>query len=74
MSRMEQVQGLKFDEIDLDDDALVAGGVLLIKVVEADGTTSVRLRHDGMNWLERLGMLRSALLMEEADIGPPGEC
>ena len=43
------------------DDDLVSGAVVLLKVIQSDG--SVRLHScwsDGLSWIERLGMLRAA--------------
>lgn len=45
----------------LADGDLVAGAVVLLKVVDTDGT--VRLTtcwSEGMSWIERLGMLRAS--------------
>lgn len=45
----------------VEDDELVAGGVLLLKIVEVNG--DVRLStwwSDGMSWLEKAGILRVA--------------
>jgi hypothetical protein len=48
------------------DGDLVVGCVVLIKVVEADGT--VRLSQawsEGMSWIERVGMLHVARVTED---------
>ena len=48
---------------------LVAGAVVLLKIVDADG--GVSMRHawsDGMSWIERMGMYRVALSLEEAEL------
>lgn len=48
-------------ETTLDDDELVAGVVVLLKVVLPDGAVKLSLAwSEGMSWLERVGMLRVA--------------
>lgn len=48
-----------------DDGELIAGGVVLLKVIDSDGEVSVRqVSSDGLNWLERGAMLRVAELTE----------
>lgn len=56
----------------LDDGDLVAGGVLLLKVVEADGQTRLSVWwSDGMSWLEKAGIMRIA---ERQESGSAGFC
>ena len=44
-----------------DDGELIAGAVVLLKVVSSDGEVVLRsCSSDGMSWIERLGMLRAA--------------
>lgn len=51
------------------DGELIAGAVVLLKVIDADGQVSMRFTcSDGMAWIERLGMLTAA-----AAIATPGE-
>jgi formylmethanofuran dehydrogenase subunit A len=56
-------------EISLKDGDLVGGAIILIKVIEEDGT--VRMSggwDDGLSWIERLGMLQAARVMENNDM------
>ncbi|MFJ2717420.1 hypothetical protein [Streptomyces sp. NPDC087437] len=44
---------------------LVAGAIVLMKVLQEDGITRLSVSHsDGLGWLERAGMLRIAETME----------
>lgn len=44
---------------------LIAGAVVLLKVVDTDGDVTVRqVTSDGLGWLDRLAMLRVAELTE----------
>lgn len=59
----------------LDDGDLVAGGVLLLKVIDPNG--GVRLSSwwsDGMSWLEKSGMLRIAERVESDPSGFSPDC
>ena len=45
----------------LDPGELVAGAVVLLKVVQKDGLTRLSLAYsDGLGWIERTGMLHVA--------------
>lgn len=62
-------------EATLDPGELVAGALVLLKVVQADGDTRLSLAHQGIGWIERVGMLRVAETIEsrstrEADDEP----
>lgn len=47
------------------DGELVAGAIVLLKVIDNDGDTRLSLSHsDGIGWIERCGMLRVAELIE----------
>jgi hypothetical protein len=49
----------------LDEGELVAGALVLMKVVDNDGDTRLSLAYsDGMGWIERIGMLRVAESVE----------
>ncbi len=49
---------------------LVAGAVVLLKVVTADGEVLLRSAwSDGISWVERVGMLRAA---ERTELPPDG--
>ncbi|MFJ1650092.1 hypothetical protein ACIOC2_01490 [Streptomyces sp. NPDC088337] len=49
----------------LDDGELVAGAIVLMKVIERDGSTRLTVASsDGLGWIERAGMLRVAEVME----------
>ncbi|MEV8395590.1 MULTISPECIES: hypothetical protein [Terrabacteria group] len=44
---------------------LVAGALVLLKVLEADGATRLSMAYsDGLGWIERAGMLRVAETLE----------
>jgi hypothetical protein len=45
----------------LDQDDLVAAAVVVMKVIEPNGTVRLSISwSDGLGWIERLGMLRAA--------------
>lgn len=63
---MEQHLGDRIDGLGctttLEDGDLIAGAVVLLKVVEPDGTVRLSMTwSEGMAWTERLGMLHAAL-------------
>lgn len=63
------IEGLGVTIDTLDDEVLVNDALVLMKCVHPDGTVSLFMaQSDGQSWLERLGMLRAAELME----GPSG--
>ena len=52
----------------VEDGDLIAGVVVLLKVVQTDGCVRMSLAwSDGMSWLERVGMLRVAEISERED-------
>ncbi|MFJ2676386.1 hypothetical protein [Streptomyces sp. NPDC087525] len=59
----------------LNEGELVAGALVLLKVVEADGSTRLSLaRSEGLGWIERAGMLRVAETLETSSaLGPAGD-
>lgn len=49
----------------LDDGELVAGALVLLKIIETDGSTRLSCAYsDGLGWIERAGMLRIAEVLE----------
>lgn len=49
----------------LEDDELVAGAIVLLKIIQADGQTRLSMANsDGLGWIERAGMLRLAETIE----------
>lgn len=51
----------------IEPDALVAGAVVLLKIVLPNGHVRLSLSHsDGLSWIERAGMVRIADAMEAA--------
>lgn len=49
----------------VDEGELVAGAMVLLKVIDNDGDTRLSLTHsDGLGWIERAGMLRVAERIE----------
>ncbi|MET8404456.1 hypothetical protein [Streptomyces sp900116325] len=52
-------------EARVDEGELVAGAVVLLKVIDGDGECRLSLAHsDGLGWIERAGMLRVAEVLE----------
>lgn len=52
-------------EATVDDGELVAGALVLLKVIDSEGDTRLSLAHsDGLGWIERAGMLRVAETIE----------
>lgn len=50
---------------DPDDGDLVASAVVLLKVIDADGVVVLRMcPSDGISWIDKLGMLRAAEIIE----------
>jgi hypothetical protein len=57
-------------DLDLDDDELVAGALVLLKTVDADGEVGLRIRwSDGMGYIERLGMMVAGQSIETSNLG-----
>jgi hypothetical protein len=57
-------------DLDLDDDELVAGAIVLLKTVDADGDVGMRIRwSDGLGYLERIGMLHASRAIETDNLG-----
>jgi hypothetical protein len=55
----------------LKDGDLVASAMVLLEVIEADGSSRlVTLYPDGMSFLKRSGMLNVALNMDNNRVGP----
>ncbi|MEV7422859.1 hypothetical protein [Streptomyces sp. NPDC091212] len=53
----------------LADGELVSGAIVLLKVIETDGSTRLSSSYsDGLGWIERAGMLRIAELMETGSV------
>ncbi len=51
----------------MDDGDLVAGAIVLLKVVDEDGDVILRTAwSEGMSWIERLGMLHAAEVADAA--------
>lgn len=52
-------------EASLSEGELVAGAIVLLKVIDTDGDTRLSCSHsDGLGWIERCGMLRVAEQVE----------
>lgn len=63
------IEGLGVTVDSLAEDAMVSDALVLMKCIDPEGAVSLFMAHsEGMSWLERLGMLRAAELME----GPSG--
>lgn len=49
----------------LDDGELVAGAIVLLKVIDTDGDSRLSMAYsDGLGWIERAGMIHVAEVME----------
>jgi hypothetical protein len=55
-------------EATLEPDELVAGVIVLLKVVETTGDTRLSIAHQGIGWIERVGMLRVAETLEAGSL------
>lgn len=52
-------------EATVSEGELVAGAIVLLKVIDTDGDTRLSVSHsDGLGWIERCGMLRVAEQIE----------
>ncbi|NYV73194.1 hypothetical protein [Streptomyces sp. UH6] len=52
-------------EATLDEGELLAGAVVLLKVIDGDGDVRMSLAYsDGLSWIERTGMIHVAETME----------
>lgn len=58
-----------------EDGELVECAVVLLKVIDAEGSVSLRsLCSDGVSWIERIGLLQAALTVELPSVYEiPGE-
>lgn len=61
--------GNLLDSLDIhhhpEEGELISGAVVLLKVITADGRISMRMAwSDGMGWIERIGMFRTAEIQE----------
>lgn len=57
----------------LDKGELVAGALVLLKVLQEDGRTRLSVVHSGLGWIERAGMLRVAEMIETGSARPASE-
>lgn len=60
----DALAGFNFAPITTEDEGIVAGAVVMMKIVHDDGSISLQSRWDGVTWLERPSMLRAALHAE----------
>lgn len=61
-------------EYEPDEGALVVGGAVLLKIVDKDGVVNLVTKwSDGINWLEKDAMLRTAWKFETKWIGEDEE-
>lgn len=57
-----------------EEGELVEGAVVLLKTVGADGRVGLRVAYsDGISWIERIGMLRVGMVVDESDLSGDGE-
>lgn len=62
--RLEGI-GIEVDDFTLNDGELVAGAVVIVKVIDEDNNVGLQIRHSGVNWLERGKMMQAAALVED---------
>ncbi|MDX3748721.1 hypothetical protein [Streptomyces sp. AK08-02] len=61
-------------EATLDDGELVAGAIVLLKVIDTDGDSRLSMAYsDGLGWIERAGMIHVAEVMEDRSTGPASD-
>lgn len=61
-------------EATLDDGELVAGAIVLLKVIDTDGDMRLSMAYsDGLGWIERAGMIHVAEVMEGHSTGPASD-
>jgi hypothetical protein len=54
----------------LDEGELVAGAIVLLKVIDTDGDVRLSMAYsDGLSWIERTGMIHVAETMEASTVG-----
>lgn len=60
------VNGLGITAESLAGDELVSDAMVLMKVIQADGSVTLLVAHsDAMSWIEKLGMLHVAVGLEQ---------
>ena len=58
---MDILQAQGIEDFELEDGELIAGVIVIAKVIDADGDTFLRSKwSEGMPWFERIGILRVA--------------
>lgn len=71
MSERATVQVVKDADLPpfhLDDDDVVVGVVVIVKTIDASDRVGICITHtESMDWVNRIGMFRTALTVEEAD-------
>ncbi|MFJ8154823.1 hypothetical protein [Streptomyces sp. NPDC094468] len=61
-------------KVTLEKDELVAGAIVLLKVIDTDGDARLSMAYsDGLSWIERTGMIHVAETMESRRLGDPEE-
>lgn len=53
---------------DGEDGDIIKGAILMVKVQNLDGCTTMRVRDTGLDWLERRGMFDEALQWDRSII------
>ena len=58
---MDILEAQGIGDFELEDGELVAGVIVIAKIVDADGNTCLRSKWtEGLPWFERIGILRVA--------------
>jgi hypothetical protein len=66
MNTVDAITATGIDGPTVDDGELIETCLLVTKIVEADGDIRLALSYPpSMSWVDRLGMLRAALIIEE---------
>lgn len=56
-------------ELQLDDDEMITDAIVILKTVDGDGDVSLVSRFSaGMSWIERIGMLDVAAMMQREQL------
>ena len=67
---MDILQAQGIEDFDLEDGELIAGVIVIAKVIDADGDTCLRSKWTpNLPWFERIGILRVAERSEHGDSG-----
>lgn len=66
----EIINATKIRDFELDDDDVIVGVLVMVKVVDSEDRSGVAMTHDGVDWINRLGMLTHILDAERRNTMP----